>query len=105
MLYKQMLKDNLQGQWFLLEGKGDKIFDWTGKGNNGAVKGKAAWICKKKPVTTTDTTDKQLQDDNNCLQKRPSWGKNRICSNENKWCPHKKWGKDMKDCCPCTCDP
>jgi hypothetical protein len=56
MLYKTMLKDNLQGQWFLLEGKGENIFDWTGKGNNGVVQGKAAWRCSKMPAVNTTTT-------------------------------------------------
>jgi hypothetical protein len=102
-----MLKDNLQGQWFLLEGKGEKVFDWTGKGNNGAIQGKAAWKCKDKPrsIKQTTTVDKQIQDDDQCLQKRPHWGKKRNCATEKKWCPHKRWGKDMKDCCPCTCNP
>jgi hypothetical protein len=67
MMFKKMTKKNLQGQWLLLEGKGNKVFDWTGKGNNGDVQGKAAWVCKERPVVVEKNYTIQIQDDDQCL--------------------------------------
>ena len=49
----------------------------------------------------------RVEDDDQCLQERNSWGSNYFCAtNGAEWCdPARGWAKDTHQCCPCTCNP
>lgn len=52
-----------------------------------------------------DEPKPNTKDDDKCLQARPNWGNKYVCATSKKWCTDKTYGKDMTDCCPCTCNP
>ena len=44
----------------------------------------------------------QPKDNDACLQSSPGWGASYTCEDSTSWCVD--WGKDMRRCCPESCD-
>lgn len=63
--------------------------------------------------TTKWSFSVEVFDDNKnsdkCLSSQKGWEaakyKKNACAQGKQWCKDKKWGKDVKKCCPCACDP
>lgn len=41
---------------------------------------------------------------NLCLHSRKGWNSHYTCETSKKWCTDKKWGKDLRECCPGVCN-
>ena len=46
--------------------------------------------------------DCETSDSDSCLQGSPGWSSSYTCTNSKGYC--KRWMKDMKRCCPKTCE-
>ena len=44
----------------------------------------------------------EMKDSDDCLQESPNWSKSYTCATSKGYC--KRWSKDMKRCCPKTCE-